>query len=178
MPAYAIVSNYAGKVIDHQAYAANVRTMSDAELLFTARDAKATVDAWPDQPNAGYYLDEINYCAGELHRRRQGGQRDTRPVSDCGGFILADDQDHDPDAIVLEADNDAPPADPWGLYKATQARLDAARAAAGLLQSVRRTVTRTSGVAGWIQTRNEMPNSFRAHAARELRAARAEYDAA
>lgn len=106
MPAYAIVSNYAGKVMDHNAYAAKVRTMSDAELLFTARDAKATVDAWPDQPNAGYYLDEINYCAGELHRRRQGGQRDAVHVSDCGGFILADlDQDLDHDALVLEADS-------------------------------------------------------------------------
>jgi hypothetical protein len=100
MPAYAIVSNYAGKVIDHAAYAAKVRTMSDAELLYTIHDCQASLLAWPDCPSAGYYTDEIHYAAGELYRRRKGCQRDTRPVSDCGGFRLADD--HDPDAIVLE----------------------------------------------------------------------------
>ena len=101
---YAIVSNYAGKVIDHAAYAAKVRTMSEAELLYTIHDCQASLMAWPDCPSAGYYTDEIHYAAAELYRRRKGGQRDTRPVSDCGGFRLADD--HDPDAIVLEGIDD------------------------------------------------------------------------
>lgn len=101
MPAYAIVSNYAGKVIDHAAYAAKVRTMSEAELLYTIHDCQASLLAWPDCPSAGYYTDEIHYAAAELYRRRKGGQRDTRPVSDCGGFRLADDCD--PDALILEA---------------------------------------------------------------------------
>ena len=105
MPAYAIVSNYAGKVIDHAAYAAKVKTMSDAELLFTIDDCQKTLLAWSDCPSAGYYTDEIHYAAAELYRRRKGGHRDTRPVSDCGGFRLADDRD--PDALVLEAIDDA-----------------------------------------------------------------------
>lgn len=174
MPAYCFASNYAGKFMDHTAYAAKVRTMSDAELLFTARDAKATVDAWPDQPNAGYYLDEINYCAGELHRRRQGGQREY--VADASGFRL--DDACDPDAIVLDADSSTPPAAMFDHYAATQARLDAARAAAEPLQSTRQRITRQLGIADWLRVRNEMYRPFRAHAARELRAARAAYDAA
>jgi hypothetical protein len=35
----------------------------------------------PDNPNAGYYLDEINYCADELARRARGGKRQ-RPTVD------------------------------------------------------------------------------------------------
>jgi hypothetical protein len=31
----------------------------------------------PDGPKAGYYADEICYCADELERRRRGGRRDT-----------------------------------------------------------------------------------------------------
>lgn len=88
------------KHIDHAAYPKRCRRMSDAELLFVIHDCQATLAAWPDQPNHGYYADEICYCADELYRRRKGGQRDTRPVSDCGGFRLADNAD--PEAIVLE----------------------------------------------------------------------------
>jgi len=100
MPAYCFASNYAGKYMDHNAYAAKVRTMTDAELLYTARDAKAAVDANPDSPNAGYYLDEINYCSAELYRRRQACPQ---AVSGAGGFRLADDAD----ALVLDAAADA-----------------------------------------------------------------------
>lgn len=63
------------KHIDHVGYPRLCRTRSDAELRFIIADCQATLDAWPDQPNAGYYLDEINYCADELARRARGGKR-------------------------------------------------------------------------------------------------------
>lgn len=69
------------KHIDHVGYPRLCRTRSDAELRFIIADCKATLDAWPDQPNYGYYLDEINYCADELARRARGGKRHTpRPT--------------------------------------------------------------------------------------------------
>ena len=71
----------ATKHIDHAAYPKLCRTRSDAELLYTIADCRATLEAWPDQPNHGYYSDEINYCADELTRRRKGGRR-TRPTVD------------------------------------------------------------------------------------------------
>ena len=69
------------KHIDHAAYPKLCRTRSDAELRFVIADFRATLSAWPDQPNYGYYLDEINYCADELARRARGGKRQ-RPTVD------------------------------------------------------------------------------------------------
>jgi len=69
MPAY-----YAPQ-IDHAAYPRRCRTMSDAELMFTMADCRSALDAMPDGPKAGYYADEINYCADELQRRSRGGRR-------------------------------------------------------------------------------------------------------
>jgi hypothetical protein len=57
--------------INHAAYEAKVATMTDAALLHTMRDAREAVEAMPDGPKAGYYLDEINYCASELNLRRR-----------------------------------------------------------------------------------------------------------
>lgn len=57
------------KVMDHTAYMAKVKRMTYSELLYTARDAKAAAEAYPEGPNAGYYLDEVNYCAEEMFRR-------------------------------------------------------------------------------------------------------------
>jgi hypothetical protein len=68
------------KQIDHAAYPKLCRTRSDAELRFIIADCQATLAAWPDQPNYGYYLDEINYCADELARRARGGKR-RRPTT-------------------------------------------------------------------------------------------------
>lgn len=72
----------ATKHIDHVAYPKLCRTRSDAELLYVIADCQATLAAWPDQPNHGYYADEINYCADELARRRRGGRR-ARPAQAC-----------------------------------------------------------------------------------------------
>jgi hypothetical protein len=81
MPAYCIVSNYAGKVMNHVEYPRRCRTRSDAELRFIIADARAALDAMPDSPNAGYYQDEVCYCADELARRARGGRR-RRPTVD------------------------------------------------------------------------------------------------
>jgi len=59
------------KVMDHDFYQKKVRTMDDSALRFVIQDCAAALEAWPDQPNAGYYADEIHYCAMELKRRRQ-----------------------------------------------------------------------------------------------------------
>ena len=57
------------KIMNHAEYQARVRTMSYNELLYTARDARDAAAAYPEGPNAGYYLDEMHYCAAEMHRR-------------------------------------------------------------------------------------------------------------
>jgi hypothetical protein len=73
-------SPFATKRIDHAAYPRRCRTRSEMELRFIIADARAALDAMPDNPNAGFYLDEINYCADELARRARGGRR-TRPTA-------------------------------------------------------------------------------------------------
>lgn len=85
----------ATKHIDHNAYPKLCRRRSDAELRFIIADCQATLAAWPDQPNHGYYADEINYCADELNRRRKGGRRETAPAMPAA---------IDPDALILDAD--------------------------------------------------------------------------
>jgi len=57
------------KQMDHAEYEAKVTTMSDSALLFTIQDAKEAVDAMPFGENAGYYTDEMHYCAAELRNR-------------------------------------------------------------------------------------------------------------
>jgi hypothetical protein len=81
MPAYAVISNYAGKVIDHRDYPLRCRRLSEAELLYTIADARESLAAFPDSANAGYYQDEIHYAAAELERRRRGGRRDRTPAA-------------------------------------------------------------------------------------------------
>ena len=56
--------------MDHAAYARKARKMTDAELLYTIQDAKEAIEAMPEGHKAGYYADEVNYCAPELNRRR------------------------------------------------------------------------------------------------------------
>jgi hypothetical protein len=81
MPAYAVISSYAGKTIDHRDYPARCRRLSEAELLYTIADARESLAAWPDSPNAGRYQDEIYSAAAELERRRRGGGRDRSPAA-------------------------------------------------------------------------------------------------
>ena len=56
--------------MDHGAYQAKVKKMSVPELMWTIKDAKEAMDANPTGKKAGYYADEVHYCAMELRRRR------------------------------------------------------------------------------------------------------------
>lgn len=60
--------------IDHKAYQRKTRTMSMDSLLYVIQDCKEAIAANPDNPKNGVYADEINYCAMELKRRRNGGR--------------------------------------------------------------------------------------------------------
>ena len=57
--------------INHATYQAKVKTMSVEALRFTIADARAAIVAMPDGPKAGYYIDEIHYCAMELRARER-----------------------------------------------------------------------------------------------------------
>ena len=56
-------------------YAERCRNATDAGLVYVMKDARAAMLANPDGVKAGYYADEINYCADELARRDRGGRR-------------------------------------------------------------------------------------------------------
>jgi hypothetical protein len=57
--------------IDHAAYQAKIRHLSEACLRYTIKDCQAALAACPDSPKAGYYADEICYCSEELGRRER-----------------------------------------------------------------------------------------------------------
>jgi len=57
------------KIMDHAAYAKRVRKMSDDSLRHVIADCQEAMAANPDNPNNGYYADEVSYCSSELHRR-------------------------------------------------------------------------------------------------------------
>jgi hypothetical protein len=61
--------------IDHKSYQQRVRTLSEEQLRWIIRDASEAMEAMPGSPKAGYYADEVSYCAAELRRRKlaQGG---------------------------------------------------------------------------------------------------------
>ena len=56
--------------IDHNAYPKSLKSKSAAELSWTIRDCREALKAYPDNPKAGYYMDEIHYCGMELQRRQ------------------------------------------------------------------------------------------------------------
>ncbi len=57
------------KEMDHSAYMRKVKGMPSSSLQYVIKDCQAAIAAYPDNPNAGYYADEIHYCAMELKRR-------------------------------------------------------------------------------------------------------------
>jgi hypothetical protein len=61
--------------IDHKSYQKRVRALSEEQLRWIIQDASEALKAMPDSPKAGYYADEVSYCAAELRRRKlaQGG---------------------------------------------------------------------------------------------------------
>jgi hypothetical protein len=59
------------KVMNHGEYQKNVKRMDIDALQHVLADCQAAIKAMPDNPNCGYYEDEIHYCAAELHRRTE-----------------------------------------------------------------------------------------------------------
>ena len=57
------------KNMNHGEYQKQVKTQSTKSLVYTIQDCKEAIAAWPSSDNAGYYADEIHYCAAELKRR-------------------------------------------------------------------------------------------------------------
>ena len=58
--------------IDHEAYEGWTKTLPDEDLKAIIQDAAKAAKDMPDGDKAGYYLDEINYAAMELAKRRRG----------------------------------------------------------------------------------------------------------
>lgn len=59
----------ADKKMDHNAYPKSLKKKSVGELLYTIQDCKECLRVNPENPNNGYYQDEISYCGMELKRR-------------------------------------------------------------------------------------------------------------
>lgn len=57
------------KKMDHSSYQESLKSKSDDELRYIIQDCKKALEAFPENPNAGYYQDEIHYCAQELKNR-------------------------------------------------------------------------------------------------------------
>ena len=69
------------KTMNHAEYKTKVRTLSDASLQYTIKDAKEAMLANPTSENCSYYADEVCYCADELARRdRERAVENTRRV--------------------------------------------------------------------------------------------------
>ena len=58
------------KHMDHAAYQKLLKKKDDTELQFIIKDAKEAIEANPENPNNGYYQDEIHYAVMELNRRK------------------------------------------------------------------------------------------------------------
>jgi len=56
--------------INHGEYMEKVKHMSFEALAYTIKDCQNALKCMPETPKAGYYQDEISYCAMEIQRRR------------------------------------------------------------------------------------------------------------
>ena len=57
------------KTMNHSEYQKECKGKSETQLRYIIQDCKNAIAAYPENPNAGYYADEIHYCAMELARR-------------------------------------------------------------------------------------------------------------
>lgn len=55
--------------IDHTNYPKALKAKPDEALHFIIKDCREAIEANPGNEKAGYYADEISYCAMELHLR-------------------------------------------------------------------------------------------------------------
>lgn len=57
------------KEMRHAEYQKKLKKLPLESLHFIIKDSKEAMGIWPDNPNNGYYQDEIHYAAMELRRR-------------------------------------------------------------------------------------------------------------
>ena len=61
--------------INHSEYMKKVKALSEESLNFIIKDCHEAIQALPDNPKNGYYMDEIHYCSMELVARKNKGKR-------------------------------------------------------------------------------------------------------
>ena len=61
------------KNMNHEEYPKSLRGKTESELRWIMKDAGEAAEAMPQGENAGYYADEVLYCAAELTRRKNKG---------------------------------------------------------------------------------------------------------
>ena len=59
------------KTMNHTEYQSFCTKQTEATLKYIIKDAGEALNAMPDNPNAGYYQDEIHYCRMELTKRKK-----------------------------------------------------------------------------------------------------------
>lgn len=57
-------------MMNHTEYQKKVKKLSEESLRFIIQDCREAIDALPNNPKNGYYMDEIHYCSMELAYRR------------------------------------------------------------------------------------------------------------
>lgn len=85
-----VTAQMMNKQMDHAAYPESLKTKSDQQLRFIMKDAYEAMKANPDNPNNGYYQDEINYCANEINRRQRGVKAQISPKVGDYKVVLGD----------------------------------------------------------------------------------------
>ena len=65
---------FATKFMDHKEYPKLLKAIGDHSLRMIIKDCQEAIEAFPENPNCGYYQDEINYCSSELYKRRSKRQ--------------------------------------------------------------------------------------------------------
>jgi len=61
--------------MNHSAYIKKVKTLSEDSLKYIIKDCRESIDAIPNNPKNGYYMDEIHYCSMELLNRKNKGKK-------------------------------------------------------------------------------------------------------
>ena len=61
------------KHMNHNAYIDKTKKMEFTPLKYVIGDCHKAIKAFPENPNCGYYWDEIHYCSMELARRAKLG---------------------------------------------------------------------------------------------------------
>ena len=61
----------ADKIMNHATYQKSLKSKTWQELEHIIKDARAAIAANPENPNNGYYQDEVRYAAQEKKRRAE-----------------------------------------------------------------------------------------------------------